>query len=133
MIQDARDYANKYGYKLICVSREPMRINNAKVVVDASVHEFLSLLKQCEIFFCDSFHGICLSVRLKKQFYVYDREDGKKIKDICDRLGLEGRMVLAEKSDLYNWDELIDYVTVYEKLDEEKKKSFAFLDKALSN
>ena len=109
---------------------EAFKVKNLINVREDLLHvkEFLNYLIYSETFFCDSFHGICLSVILKKQFYVYLRNDGKKIIDICERLGLSDRIVNKTICDLN-----IDYEMIYRNLDKERRIAFDYLDKCFGN
>lgn len=123
MINDAKLFAKKHNLDIIIIKRLPSKKDYFKTKIDVGVDEFLSLLYYSRSFFCDSFHGVCLSVMLEKEFYVYEREDGRKIFDICHRLGLENNLVT---NDFIEHD--IDFLYVNSRLEEEKKKSIQFLD-----
>lgn len=123
MIEDAYDYAKEKNCKVVIILRCAVPSNFFDIKVNVDVPEFLTYLFHCNRFFCDSFHGVCLSVILKKDFYVYERDDGKKISDICNRLGIDKRIVKDELE-----KQSINYDEVYENLEIEKKRSFAFLD-----
>lgn len=123
MIEDAYKYARLNNLRVIIIKRCISRKHIVDTRIDISVDEFLNYLMYSDMFFCDSFHGVCLSVQLKKQFYVYERDDGRKISDICKRLDLEDRIV-SEKL----IGDSIAYDQVYKRLSQEKRDSFAFLD-----
>lgn len=128
MIDDAYKYAKKTNCKVIIIRRYALLQNLLQTKVNVGVEEFLNYLFYCKAFFCDSFHGVCLAVSLRKNFYVYEREDGKKISDICVRLGLFNRIVKGNiLIDNINYDD------VYLKLEKERKCSFEFLDLCFMN
>ncbi|WP_310604959.1 polysaccharide pyruvyl transferase family protein [Anaerosporobacter sp.] len=127
MLEDAYNCAKLKNCKVLIISRCATLKNIADIKVNVDVPEFLTYLFYCKHFFCDSFHGVCLSVVLKKDFYVYEREDGKKISDLCNRLGIDSRIV-KDKLD----KQPINYDKVYEKLNYEKMRSLSFLDKCFT-
>ena len=68
-----------------------IRINNA------SPEQFLSLIKNAECVFTDSFHATAFSLIFKKQFFVLDRDGhsgmGMRIKDLCRLFDIESRYI----------------------------------------
>ena len=124
LINDAYNYAKQKNYKVIIIKRVPSIKHFLNTKINISVEKFLNYLNYCETFFCDSYHGVCFSVQLKKEFYVYEREDGRKISDLCKRLGLTDRLVTNALN-----ENRIDYNKVYKKLLKERKDSKIFLDK----
>ncbi len=95
---------------------------------DKSPEEFLSLIANAEFVVTDSFHGVAFSVIFKKQF-VFCEEDpivADRGMDLLTTLGLES----IAHSPSYK-GEVIDYHTVYKKLNEEIKKSKEYLEKSI--
>ncbi|MCI2068514.1 MAG: polysaccharide pyruvyl transferase family protein [Bacilli bacterium] len=126
MLSDAYKFAKKKGLHVLIIKREFSKAHFFDTRINVDVERFLNLLFYCDTFFCDSFHGVCLSVMFKKQFYVYNRENGRKIKDICNRLSLEKNIV---NNDFH--ENNIDYDLVYDNLKAERQASFDFLDSCL--
>lgn len=124
LINDAYDYAKRNNCKVIIIKRVPSLNHLFDTKVNVGISKFLNYLNYCEAFFCDSYHGVCFSIQLKKEFYVYEREDGKKISDLCIRLGLEDRLVKGTLP-----IKKIDYNKVYKQLKEERKISEHFFNK----
>lgn len=87
----------------------------------------MSLIQNAEVVFSNSFHAVCFSVIFKRDFYVFNRKTGQKMKDICCRLGLENRFVDGSFSE----QEPIDYESVYQRLDELVVSSVEFIEKNL--
>lgn len=97
--------------------------------------EFLNLIRNAEYVFTDSFHGSVFSMIYQKQFLVFSRysdesisSKNSRIDSFCTNYGLENRRFSGSISDVENE---IDYKRVLEKADEHRRKSKAFLDKAL--
>lgn len=126
MIEDAYDYAKRRQLKVIIVRREITRYHFWDNKINVSVEDFLNYLYFSTAFFCDSYHGICLSVQLEKQFFVYQRDDGRKVEDICKRLGLLNRIV-ADRIE----ESPINYAHVNALLDVERLLSYRYLDRCL--
>ena len=98
---------------------------------DLGPREFLGIFENAEMIITNSFHGTVFSILNKKPFWVYTRGNmNSRIYDLLKILGLEDRIIKEEKFE-YNTNK-IDYEEVYRKLEEERKKSNAFLDRALS-
>lgn len=127
LINDAYAYAKKNDCKVIIIKRVPSIKHFFDTKINVSIETFLNYLNYCEVFFCDSYHGVCLSVQLKKEFFVYEREDGRKIADLCKRLGLTDRLVTCSVPETP-----IDYQKVHDKLIKEKKISEEFLNKCFN-
>ena len=131
MLQDESDYAKQFDYELIRISRTSNVYEKVYPLINVTIPDFLTMLYYCEAFFCNSFHGVCLAIRFKKTFFVYERPNGKKITDICNRLNLENRIVSKNIMEFENLIKPINFEDVYSKLDKEKKNTLDFLDKAL--
>lgn len=93
------------------------------------IEDWLKIIDGCDVFITDSFHGMCMALILKKNFWVLiDKEAprGKnRIYDLLDGLDLQGR-IITEKSDALPYTrETIDYDRVYmylgEKIEESKR------------
>lgn len=129
IINSATEYAKKHNLKIIEISSSLRNILKHKVVANAGIEEFLSLIKNAEIIFSDSFHAVCFSIIFKKQFYAFSRRTGRKIEDICREFDLEERFIknkFIEGKD-------INYKEVYNILNKKRKESKKYLDMALNN
>lgn len=96
MVREARRYAEKLGKKLIEVGNYGIDrlVFGHKVVDDAGIEEWLGLFMCADAVICNSFHGICFSVLFEKPFFVFSRGGGDlRFENICEALGLEGRLV----------------------------------------
>lgn len=96
--------------------------------------EFVNLIKNAQIIFTDSFHACCFSIIYEKTFWVVSRNSVKKnmnsrINTLLKRFGLEERW----------WNETVDlkkipdYNVAYEKLQNLRKDSYEFLEKAIDS
>ena len=128
--QTAKDYAKKHGLQVIELSYYFWNSWSHTVVPDAGVEDFLSLIKNAEVVFTNSFHAVCFSCLFHKDFYVFERKTGKKTEDFCVLFGLEERYMnidhFAERSP-------IDFSAVDKRIEEEKVKSIKWLTEALES
>jgi hypothetical protein len=98
---------------------------------DASVGEWLGLIRNAEYVFTNSFHGCVFSVMFRKNFYCYTRgKVTKKIEFICDKLALNERMITDGR---IPEDKPIDWDKVYSVLEKEKEFSKRYLLDSLEN
>lgn len=95
-IRGVREYARKMGIKKItCVLNQgdKMAIEGFRVI-PAKVEYFIRLLDNCALFVTDSFHGICMSIILNKNFYalgINESRGTERVRSILDHLGLMDR------------------------------------------
>lgn len=95
--------------------------------------EFIYLIRNAKVVFTDSFHACVFSILFKKDFIVFDRES--KGKSMYSRID-----TLLEKFNLkdrkYNEKEIlqpIDYSFIDNIIEEEREKTYKFLNKALKS
>lgn len=98
----------------------------------ANPGDFLSLMHYATYVITNSFHGTAFSINLNKQFSVFmPSVFSTRIRSLIELCGLQNRVVLnafsSEKA-----REVIDYTSVNEVLEAERKKSIDFLKQALS-
>ena len=126
-VKKVRRYAKEKGLRIIEVSSYPFDMIHHKVIRDAGIEEFLSLIKNAEIVISNSFHAVCFSVIFKKEFYAFTRKTGRKIEDICTRLGLEDRFV---KNELIERP-AIDYDEINLRLERYREESINYIEKKI--
>lgn len=94
---------------------------------------FLSLIRSSEVFLTDSFHGVAFSIIFKKNFVVFEREDGvpsmnSRINTILNTFDMKSRKWdLMKQEDLW----ISDYSNSDSILENEVQKSREFISKAL--
>lgn len=110
-----------------------------KIMQDVTVENWLYYIKNCNFYVGDSFHGLCFSLIFEKPFIVMidkNLPSRTRFDTLLSLTGLEDRMVYLDvkKEQI---DEIlkkdIDYVEVWRKLDEHKKRSLEWLQKALKS
>lgn len=108
-----------------------------KVYRDAGPAEFLSLIRHSEMVCTDSFHGMALSVNMRKQFCTIRRKQcdneriasGERQRNILQKMHLTDRSVSCIR-DIMELDS-IDYAKVRPYYDREVAESWDFLHRAL--
>ena len=103
-----------------------------KVIKNAGPKEWVDLFYNATYIVTDSFHATAFSINFNKQFYSFAiNNKASRIVDLLNMLGISERL----NPDLDNLDlsKEIDYRLVNEKLDEERKKSVAFIDKIIND
>lgn len=125
----AHSYAEKHGLKVVEISYYIWNSFKHKVIPDATIEEFLSLIKNAEVIFTNSFHAVCFSCIFHRQFYAFVRKTGMKTKDLCERLGLTKNYM-----DVDNFHECapIDFEEVDKKIKKERESSIAWLENAIN-
>lgn len=129
MEQYAEELAEKNGWKIIEISLRATNAEKHKMFYEAGVEEFLSLVKNAEFVVTNSFHGMIFSVQYRREFVVFSREQcDTKIEELLDIFGLSDRMLVTGEE---QYRASIDYDAVHKNIDEERKRSLAFLENEL--
>ena len=136
------DFAKKKGIKIVTV-RHMDKYNKVDenfgdfAPYDVGPDDFVNFIRNAEYVFTDSFHGSVFSVLYQKKFMVFARycdddivSKNSRIDSFCEIYGLtENRY----RGNIEAVENDIDYKTVLEKVQKEREKSRAFLDKALKD
>ena len=130
MNEFAENLAKKNNWKIIEISLQATNCQKHKMFYEAGVEEFLSLVKNAEYIVTNSFHGMIFSVKFRKQFVIFSREQcNNKIDELISLFGLKDRM-LINGDEKYN--ENINYDIVEENIEKEKIKSLEYLKTQLN-
>ena len=111
-------------------SYEGDRIN---VLDEPAIEEWVAMIRFCDFFITDSFHGICFAIIFKKQFCViFDRDNWRgfdRINSILEQFGISDRLVdSGDTQDVRRlMNSRIDYDPVYKILEGQKEKSLDYL------
>lgn len=95
--------------------------------------EFVNLIKNAEYVIATSFHATVFSIIFHKKFFIVPhKKTGSRVTNLLKKLGINNRVVHAlndfEKID-YNFE--TDWNLVEEKLEQERRKSIDWLNKAI--
>lgn len=127
----ARKLGKEKGLPIIYLTHSAKRERGMKNIFTASPEEFLNYLYYAEVVVTSSFHGTALSVNLNKDFYyALDRKNvtaNRRIESLVNLLGLQNRDILCQENNRTS----IDWDTVNQKLESERKKSKEFLVNAI--
>lgn len=98
-----------------------------------SIEEWLSTIRNASFVVTDSFHGSVFSVIYKKQFvsFVNKERGADRFYSTFGRLGLLSRLIEPDGNVLISRDSAIDYDSVYQSLENLRRKSLDYLSKAL--
>lgn len=135
-----QQFAQKRGLKIVAipyvggnVSFSERRFGDERLL-DASPGQFLSLIKNAEYVFTDSFHAVVFSNIYKKQYFVFNRsqngEMSSRIIDITELFGQSERFCVGvDKENLQYVESLsaIDYKRPNEEFERLRTQSMQFL------
>lgn len=100
-----------------------------------SVPQWLDFIKHADLMVTDSFHGTVFSIIYKKQFITRATANrgNARIKSLCDTLFIPRSRFYAffDEKDASQFDEILDYGPIYQRIAEERKVSLDFLKKSL--
>ena len=118
---------------------QPFRVGSKTENIHASIEEriqppledWLRGFYYAEFIITDSFHACVFSILFKKQFIVAENKQRglSRIKSLLECLGIEDRIV-DQNFDVDSIS-LIDYESVYKRLEEMRTSSYEFLKKAV--
>lgn len=124
----AKEYAEKHRLKIVEISYYTWNFYSHRVIADAGIEDFLSLIKNAEAVFTNSFHAVCFSIIFHRTFYAFSRKTGRKTEDLCQRLGLLDNYMSVDD---FHEAERIDYECVGAMLKREREKSENWIKLAL--
>lgn len=103
-----------------------------KVIKKAGPKEWVEYFYNAEFVVTSSFHGTAFAINFGKQFYTYAKNNrSSRIVDLLKTLGIENRRISdANEVDL---NQKINYDDVNIKLNEEKKKSYEFIESIIND
>ena len=116
-------------------NREKMDLDQY-VVSDVEVDDWLFYFKHSDMVVTDSFHGTCISILFEKPFYAISNpgRGADRFISLMEEFGLMDRFVW-DPNELGTFDNemKLDYTKVNEILNNERKKSMAWLENALNS
>lgn len=132
--KDIRAYAQKRGLKVFCIGGVQDACDK---FIDCNPFQVIAYFQHAECVVTDTFHGTILSVITHRPFASVIRNAGygnaEKLTDLLGRLSLNDRIIgsLKELPQLLKKD--IDYKAVDEVVRNERKKSYAYLERQIKN
>ncbi|KNH20170.1 hypothetical protein ACS78_18365 [Priestia megaterium] len=132
IIEFAKKLGEKYNCQVICIHNSPIPKKGVKNIRDCSPTEFLNYIENAKFIVSSSFHGICFSILFEKDFFfeldAKPQNNNSRIETLIGNLNLWERQIVNGESQTYD---SIDYKDVLEKLDNEKVKSYQFLEESI--
>lgn len=118
---------------LVC---EKKKISVMDVMENLQIDNWISGLRLSDYVITDSFHGTIFSILFHKKFIVVANENRglTRLQSLLKMFGLENRLIMSfEDFDCNKLDAEIDYEFLDVILNQERKKSLAFLNEHLSS
>ncbi|MBE6618916.1 MAG: polysaccharide pyruvyl transferase family protein [Ruminococcaceae bacterium] len=141
----ARKFASKHGLKLvnIPIAGGRLRLDDTKYgdarLFDTSPEQFISLIKNAEYVFTDSFHAVVFANIYQKQYFVFNRNPegamSSRITDITTLFDQNERFCAGKERENINYIESlspIDYSKPSPRFEKMKAFSMEFLKSSLS-
>lgn len=128
LLEFARKLGKERNCKVICFHTSYQKYRGMKNLTKVSPQDFLNYIKNAEAVVTSSFHGMCFSINLQKEFY-YELDENKvnnnsRLKTLATTLNLEDRRIINGKCR----NNRINYSEVTKKLEAERKKSIQFIE-----
>ena len=129
----ARKIADAKGLKLVKISWELIKPKMVDILMThRSPQDFLSLFYYADFVVTNSFHGLAFSINFNKQFILVRRSEfNSRMESLLRLTGLIDRIINDENCVLELANKNIDYTSINEKLDEERKKADIFIKRAI--
>ena len=140
----ARTFARDKGLSLVTIPHATGDVELSdlgfgdKQLYDISPQQFLSLIKNAEYIFTDSFHAVVFSYLYKRQYFVFHRtRDGAmstRIQSITELLGSQDHFCNQEERETLSYlkrTPAIDYSEENKAFEKEKSFSIQFLQNYL--
>ena len=128
LLEFAKKMAKERKCKLICFHNSYQRYSGMRNLTKVSPQDFLNYIKYAECVITSSFHGLCFSINLQKDFY-YELDEGKennnsRLITLSKNLNLENRRIIkGECKD----KSVINYEKVIIELDRQRDKAIEFI------
>lgn len=120
---------------LVMITRGKNMIIGSKGLKYVTLGQFLHLIRNASCVVTSSFHAVVFSTIFNRSFWCYDvpnpsRGEDIRLKDLLDKFNLKERRIGETKS--INYKHIIDYDLVNKMIDKLVKRSFDFLEQAIS-
>ena len=124
--------SKKTGLPIYNITTSTKSFFGDKVIKNAGPKEWAEYFYNAEFIVTSSFHGTAFAINFEKQFYTYAKNNrASRIVDLLSVLGLDDRCISnANEIDLST---KINYDEVNIKLNEERKKSFEFIESIIND
>lgn len=110
----AINYSRRHNLKIFAITDRFPLCYADKNFKNAGPVDFIRMIKGCDCFISNSFHGTAFSIIFHKPFFVFNREKAKvnsRMQSLLQLFGLEDRIVVDENEKSYSIDwEKIDKI-----------------------
>lgn len=110
----AINYSRRHNLKIFAITDRFPLCYADKNFKNAGPVDFIRMIKGCDCFISNSFHGTAFSIIFHKPFFVFNREKAKvnsRMQSLLQLYGLEDRIVVDENEKSYSIDwEKIDKI-----------------------
>lgn len=128
----ARQIADELGIEVIQLYWKPKKRPGVdRIAIYKSPFEFLRYIRDAEYVVTNSFHGVAFALDFNKQFITVARSEfNSRLESILRLCRLESRYI-SNKFDINEALSTIDYSSVNEILENERKNSLSYLKQAI--
>lgn len=136
-----KGYNGKIIAHLVANSNKKIKNYKGKQVINLhntniSIEEWLTAIQNCNLLIADSYHAICFAIIFNKPFIVVTKQEqaSARFQSLFEKLGIEDQC-LNSFDEIYTKDCIfnVDYEKVNQRIEEERQKGLAFLQKALES
>lgn len=128
-VKDGIAYAREHQLKA-CYINFFKPVGGAKSLKPARAEEWLALIKNAEIIFTASYHGLLFSLYFHKPVYFYNRGEKSRMICLAEELGIEAREGHKENL-IKNFP--VDFALVEKKIKEKREYSWNMLTEYLAD
>lgn len=127
-IEDAKKYANEHNWDVLFINfYKPFKgVHNIKPV---SIEQWIALIKNAEIIFSASYHGLLFSLYFHRPVFFYNRGEKSRMISLAEELKIKHREGNAKNLENNN---PIDFTYVDEKMREKRDYSWEVLKESLA-
>ena len=127
----ARKIADKMNAKLVKISWEMKKPDKVDILfTHRNPKDFLSLFNYAEFIVTNSFHGLAFSINFNKEFIVVKRNEfNSRIDSLLRLTKSESRQFDKNHFSIDILDKKIDYKSINQILEKERKKADKFIEK----
>lgn len=131
----ANELSEKTGLPIKTISYSKLHKRKAEYDYTAGPDDWVSYMLNADYVVTNSFHGVAFSINFNKNFFFDMPPEksgvGSRISDITERYSLSDRNISS--TDFISTTAAPDFTTANEKLQEDRKFSFEFIDSFLTD
>ena len=133
----AEQIAADRGLRLVQINNTLYnRSRSADVLNTVGPADFVKLFLNASFVVTNSFHGLAFSVNFGRPFYSVVKSDDPnrcRMESLAEELGVRDRILYQDQPTVLDFDLLVDWKSVNQKLNQQRSKSIRFLSAALDD